>query len=187
MNATKTNKIIIRNDGWGEAIIENILAVLTSSIQLFENNIEPVNFNNKLTVVQNSNLHTPPIDHPKMYKMEPENLIFLSVEGRFWSKYAYQFSHEYCHHLIESDFINSFDQFGWFEESLCELASIHSLKTMAHNWIISPPYTNWKSYALSLNDYADEILNRQSNKIDYSLSTWIDENIKDLSTDRYQS
>lgn len=185
MNASKTNRIILRNDNWGDAVSENILAVLTSTIELFEENIQPENFNSKLVVVQNSNDHKPPIDHPIMYKGNPENFIFLSVQDRFWANYSYQFSHEYCHHLIESDFINSNDSFGWFEESLCELASIHSIKNMAQTWKKIPPYPNWGGYSKTLDEYADEIINRETNKIEIPLSNWVEANIIQLSKDRY--
>jgi len=121
-----------------------------------------------------------------MYKRSPENLIYLNTKDKRWSQYSYQFAHEYCHHLIESDFINSFDQFGWFEESLCELASIHSIKNMAHVWQTKPPYDNWREYSESLDEYAEEVLNRKSNNIDIPLSTWIVENLENLSKDRYQ-
>lgn len=185
MNASKTKRIIIRNDGWGTAIVENVLAVLTSSIELFEKSIKPENFNSKMVVVQHSSYHSPPIDHPKMYKRDPENLIFLDTKDNFWSQYAYQFAHEYCHHLIESNFINSFDQFGWFEESLCELASIHSIKNMAQIWINNPPYPNWKDYATSLDEYSNEIINRSSNNIKLPLKNWICNNLEELSKNRY--
>lgn len=98
----------------------------------------------------------------------------MSASNRLWAKYAYQFAHEYCHHQIFSNFINSYDQFGWFEESLCELASIHSLKYMAEEWRNNPPYSNWRSYSSSLDEYADEIINRESNKIDEPLFEWIE-------------
>jgi hypothetical protein len=162
------------------------LAVLTSSIELFEKNIQGENFNLKLVSVRNSNEHIPPIKHPKIYKRNPENCIYLSAHNRYWAKYAYQFSHEYCHHLIESNFINTFDQFGWFEESLCELASIHSLKNMAQIWSKEPPFSNWKSYSTHLEEYAVNILTREANNIDYPLSIWLEENIEQLSKDRYQ-
>lgn len=172
-------------NGWGKVIPENLLAVLNSSMELFEKSIHPENLNSKLAIVQNSRSHNPPIDHPKMYKLASKNIIYLNVEGTYWSKYAYQFAHEYCHHLIESDFINSSDQFGWFEETLCELASIHSIKNMAATWKYAPPYENWVSYAVSLEEYFNEILNRETNNLDYSLSSWLIENIDLLSKDRY--
>lgn len=185
MNVSKTNRIIIRNDGWGNAIVEDILAVLTSSIELFEKNILTEKYNSKMVVVQHSSYHTPPIDHPIMYKRDPENLIFLDTQNRLWAKYAYQFAHEYCHHLIESDFINTNDQFGWFEESLCELASIHSIKNMGQTWKTRPPNPNWSNYSISLEQYANELINRKSNRIEIPLASWLNKNIEELSKNRY--
>ena len=180
------SEIQFNNKGWGNALTEDILKVLESATELFQKNIQPEVFNSKKIIIQNSSFHDPPIDHPCMYKRDFQNWIFLSVQDKLWAKYAYQFSHEFCHHLIESDFINSCDQFGWFEESLCELASIHSIKNMAQTWTIKPPYSNWKEYAKSLNEYANEILFRESNRIEIPLSSWINDNIEQLSRDRYQ-
>ena len=44
----------------------------------------------------------------------------------------------------------------WFEESLCELASLFVLRRMAVSWQTEPPYPNWKSYSASLTQYAQE-------------------------------
>lgn len=185
MNSVENNRIVINDDGWGDAVTEDILAVLASSIELFERNIQVENFNPKLVSVQHSNNHEPPIEHPRFYKQTPQNNIYLSAQNKYWAKYAYQFSHEYCHHLIDSDFVNSYDQFGWFEEALCELASIHSLKIMAQIWAEDPPFSNWRTYSTHLDEYAVNILTRDTNNIDCPLSAWLKENIEPLSKDRY--
>jgi hypothetical protein len=46
----------------------------------------------------------------------------------------------------------------WFEETLCEVASIYTLRQMAVTWKSSPPFPHWKSYAPWLREYADEML-----------------------------
>lgn len=84
-----------------------------------------------------------------------EYLVQLATEKTFWAQYAYQFSHEICHILCgyENDYRGNL----WFEETLCETASLYCLKAMSHEWRTSPPYGNWRSYSSALSDYADNI------------------------------
>lgn len=87
---------------------------------------------------------------------EKEIVIQLDVEGTYWSQFAYQFAHEFCHVLC------GFREQGrsnlWFEETLCETASLFALRGMAREWKESPPYPNWAGYRDSLRDYADDIM-----------------------------
>lgn len=72
--------------------------------------------------------------------------IYISCTFNRLSQLAYQFCHEFCHHLIPRDVIQSL---RWFEESICELASLFFMRMLA-------PY--WKTHSL-LNDpeYAEKI------------------------------
>jgi hypothetical protein len=81
--------------------------------------------------------------------------ILLNVLDRKWDQYAYQFSHEYCHILTEYEKTYGKEKyfFEWFEEAICELASIYTLKSMAKIWAVSPPYPQWKDYAVCLYNY----------------------------------
>ena len=76
----------------------------------------------------------------------------LNTGKTFWCQYAYQFAHEFCHVLCDYDS----DKHGnkWFEESICELASIFVLQKMSETWKTAPPYPNWKNYSNSLLDYS---------------------------------
>ena len=82
--------------------------------------------------------------------------VHLSATGLQWAQHAYQFAHETAHILCrykEADMSNM-----WFEESICELASLYALRQMAKEWAVSPPYPNWKNYSKSLKSYADNIM-----------------------------
>jgi hypothetical protein len=50
------------------------------------------------------------------------------------------------------------DRFAWFEETLCETASLFALRAMARVWACSPPYAPWQSYSAHLADYADDLM-----------------------------
>lgn len=60
--------------------------------------------------------------------------IFLHVKENYWCKWLYQFSHEYCHHLINGKMSGDLKGLKWFEETICELASMYNLKMMSEVW-----------------------------------------------------
>lgn len=80
--------------------------------------------------------------------------VLLNVKGRLWARFAFQFSHEMCH--ILANYRDVPNQQMWFEEAICEAASLYSLRKMGGSWKVTPPYPNWKSYADSLTKYADD-------------------------------
>jgi hypothetical protein len=85
-----------------------------------------------------------------------EIVLRLDTSDTFWSQYAYQFGHEFCHILAgfkPGDRANL-----WFEETLCELASLYVIRGMARDWKENPPYKNWADYRDSLRSYADDVI-----------------------------
>lgn len=93
-----------------------------------------------------------------LYKRGPagEIRVRLDVKGPFWAQYTFQFAHELGHVLCGYD--DDPHKQKWFEESVCEAASLFVLRRSAETWRSDPPYPNWKSYAPSLAAYADERL-----------------------------
>ncbi|MCP4732282.1 MAG: hypothetical protein QF405_05535 [Roseibacillus sp.] len=91
-----------------------------------------------------------------------EHLIKLATEKLHWAQYAYQFSHEICHVLCGYE--NDHQGNLWFEETLCETASLYCLRRMSVEWRTNAPYENWKSFSSSLRDYTDDI---ERNRQDY--------------------
>jgi len=85
-----------------------------------------------------------------------EVVIRLDTGGRHWSQYAYQFAHEFCHLLCGFD--DEAKANLWFEETLCETASLFALRKMARSWNVDPPFRNWRSYSASHRRYADEVI-----------------------------
>jgi len=91
-----------------------------------------------------------------------ETIIHLSAKGRYWSQYAYQFAHEFAHVL------SNYDRNGhrlvqrnqWFDESLCETASLFTLRRLSATWLKGEivPYAHWKSYGTTLQAYVGELL-----------------------------
>lgn len=95
-----------------------------------------------------------------------EVVMVLSVEGPYWAQLAFQFSHEFCHVLCGVGTERTPDfQHIWFEEMICELASLYTMRAMARTWRENPPYRNWQSYSHDLRGYVDDRVNSVSNEL----------------------
>lgn len=83
-------------------------------------------------------------------------LVFkLDTQSTFWCQYAYQFTHEFCHVLC------GFDKDGkenkWFEETVCETATMFAMRAMSEAWSNDPPYPHWKEYRHSIRKYVNDL------------------------------
>jgi hypothetical protein len=121
--------------------------------------------------------------------------IGLTTQGTYWSQFAFQFSHEFCHALAghsndwQDTWIRGRKANHWLEESICEVASLFSMGAMAKTWESSPPYPNWRSYASSLSKYVDDRLKQvESNRgAEFSFPRWFAEHepkMRKLATQR---
>lgn len=137
--------INLSTDGWGSADPENIYMVLKSVQSVFIPcfGIDVMN-PSPVTIC-----HLCEKDSPRC--LRDRKVIYLNVSGRLWSKFAYQFAHEYCHYQIPQDVASSL---RWFEESICELASYYFMPLISDLWIVKPPYPNWREYAPHFREYA---------------------------------
>jgi hypothetical protein len=65
-----------------------------------------------------------------------EYVVYLTVTGRRWEQYTYEFAHELCHiygnHHQRPN--SALAPHQWFEESLCETASLFVLRRMGLTW-----------------------------------------------------
>ncbi|NNC88622.1 MAG: hypothetical protein HKN82_09215 [Akkermansiaceae bacterium] len=85
-----------------------------------------------------------------------EIVVQLNTGSTYWAQYSYQWAHEFCHILC--GFRKQPRENNWFEETLCELASLYVLRAMGTSWEHDPPYPNWKEYRHSLRAYADDVM-----------------------------
>ncbi len=94
------------------------------------------------------------------YKRNPKGEIVMKLDtGKtLWSQFAFQFSHEFCHILcgFDADYKGNL----WFEEAVCEAASLFAMRRMAEAWRHDPPYKNWKNYGGRLRNYAQQRIDR---------------------------
>ena len=85
-----------------------------------------------------------------------EIVMRLDTQNTYWCQYAYQFSHEFCHILCGYD--EDFAGNKWFEETLCETASLFCMRAMSRSWENDPPYPHWKDYRHALRSYTDDVI-----------------------------
>ncbi len=141
----------IAPDGWGDASPEDMRAVVDSAMKALwpyfpKREIEPF-------VI--THVETVPMVHYER-TVRREIIMDLATKNKLWSQLAYQFAHEFCHILCNFD--KDSRNCLWFEETVCETASLFTLRKLSSMWKKSPPYPNWADYAPALADYAQTVV-----------------------------
>jgi len=166
--------IIVRivDDGWGEANPETVERLLDHTARHFLQH-----FPDRLVGVVEIKPKGGPI---VLFRRGPagEYRVRLNTGDRYWSQYVFQFSHELCHILTNYDD----DPHGndWFEEALCELASLYVLRQMGEVWKTDAPYPHWKAYAAHLTTYAQQRIDKASMDERVTLAQWYRQHEKTL-------
>ncbi len=107
-----------------------------------------------------------------------EFYVKLNTGSTYWSQYTFQFAHEFCHILC--NYKEGENPNKWFEESICEVASLFVLRQMSETWKTKPPYPNWRDYSSSLKDYAAKRIADAPLPDGQTLADWYEHNAKDL-------
>ena len=162
-------------DGWGGASAADITAVLNSAMQELQR-FFPGRKLEKIVVMRG---HEGPIVHYKRNDLK-EIVVQLDTEGLYWCQYAYQMAHEFCHILCGFD--EDWKGNLWFEESLCETASLFVLRRLAETWEKSPPFEAWRSYAPRFTEYADDVMGRRTVVAESRLADYYRKNQTKLAT-----
>jgi hypothetical protein len=156
---TKPLDIRVKADGFGQASPVDITGVLQSAGSEIWRHCQR-------TQLDGIDVYHRP-DHPQIdLKRTSSSRISIGLSSRdtYWAQYSFQFAHEFCHAL--ANFGNNPRQSVryprtanlWLEESLCETASLFTLRAMSRSWQTAPPYPAWQGYAPSFNAYAEERL-----------------------------
>jgi len=111
-----------------------------------------------------------------LYRHGPngEYLMQLNTGNQLWAQHAFQFAHEFGHILANYDEHEWRNK--WFEESICETASLFVLRRMSEVWEVQPPYPNWRNYAPALAAYADARIRTAHLPRGTTLAQWYREN-----------
>lgn len=110
--------------------------------------------------------------------------IGLAAEDTRWAQMAFQFAHEFCHALAQHSaaarraWRTPRHSNLWFEEALCETASLFVLRRLAAAWRAQPPQPQWRTYATAFADYAAERLARPDHQLpaDRQFAEWFSSN-----------
>ncbi|HEX6734502.1 MAG TPA: hypothetical protein VF096_06790 [Azonexus sp.] len=148
--------IDVRPGGWGNASKESIETALyavadTLMSQLPRKLAVPI-------VVRHSD--GAPV---ALYDRGPagEYLVHLHASGENWHLYVYEFAHELCHILSnyeENVGADTTKYNQWFEETLCETASLYTLQKLAATWETAPPSPRWSNEARKLRRFFDHLI-----------------------------
>ena len=177
-------KIDVESHGWGEAIPSNV-AVLLADVASHMSRLLTDPAPDHIKVIPVSGSDAVP---RTLYRRSANGpiTIQLTAQDRKWAKFAYQFSHEFCHVLSDYERLADGPN-NWFHEALCELASVFTLRRMAERWPTRPPYPNWADYAQSLAGYADDLLDNENSRLpaDSTLRHWLAAREEQLRSDPY--
>jgi hypothetical protein len=105
-------------------------------------------------------------------------VIRLSARDLRWYQYVYQFAHEYCHLLAHFDRKQRNDEIvrehQWFEESLCEAASLYALRRLAVKWRDGASDPQLREAAPQLAQYLDQLLAAPNRRLEAGadLAAW---------------
>jgi hypothetical protein len=142
---------------WGEAPVTEIELLLRSVQQNFFGAF-PKPPPNKLEVRRSSE------DIYLDFRPRPRDpvRIYLNVKDRYWSQFSYQFAHELCHLACNYERFQTVNNqphpWMWFQEAICETASLFTLRKMTVNWQKNPPNPIWKEYAPQFSSYAQKLI-----------------------------
>jgi hypothetical protein len=173
----------VDENGWGGGSKADVEAVLRSAFDEVARHLA-----NKLPEpIRVKRDGSGPIVH---FQRNPQGeiVMLLSTKDTYWAQYAYQGAHEFCHILCgfrEGDKANL-----WFEESLCEMASIFAVKGMAERWKTHAPYPNWRDFSQALAIYAADIEKKYAVPKEDGLAAYYREHAEALAenpTDREQN
>ncbi|HVR86718.1 MAG TPA: hypothetical protein VMU54_20505 [Planctomycetota bacterium] len=172
-------EIRVAAEGWGDAHPDDIRKVLESAGNALLGRLPDL----KLPPIEVSRSRTGPIT---LFQRGPggEIRVRLDVDGRHWAQFSFQFGHEICH--VVCGCVDYANPDLWFEESVCETASLYVLGRMAEDWKLRPPYATWKDYAPALQKYRDERLAQGKLPEGTSLEEWYRKKKASLREDPHQ-
>lgn len=116
---------------------------------------------------------------PKCCLLGNYHKILLSAKDSL-PQLVFQFSHEYCHHLIDGTMSGEIYGLMWLEETICELSSMYHLQIFYNIW--SNTSKNHFKYHLAylFQDYLQILLEKGSGQLYHTLhqkglGEWIQE------------
>ena len=163
--------VTVINGNWGLTSLSAVRAVLLSAFDVLVRSFD---------AVPEAAVHVSRWNRDyafTVYDKRPYQ-VFLSASDTYWSQYVFQFSHQLCHFLTHFDSFKK-HKHKWFEESLCELASLHVLRSLATVWKENPPSGVFEASAFAKHhqSYAEEVERKTPIPSRSDLPGWLRRNI----------
>lgn len=175
--------IIILDSDWGNIPTSDIHCLINSAIGLMDSFYgKPIHYD--IEISNNPNINSPMVYHNR--GLSGQYYVNLTTQGNYYSQLYYQFFHEYCH--IRTNYLTIDTKYSWFEESLCELASMFGVKKIASVWKKSKVLPNAKNnYGYVIEKYIQKVINNPKKNLSKQqlFKKWLDENIEYLELERY--
>lgn len=107
--------------------------------------------------------------------------VRIGARDTYWCRYAYEFAHELCHILVNFDQVRH-HRHKWFEESICELASLFALHRLSGEFHHRPPseVLGAREFAPHFEAYARQVESRVQPVPNSGLPVWLSDNIRCL-------
>lgn len=119
-----------------------------------------------------------------------EYMIRLHADQARWHLYVYEFAHEFCHVLSNYGHAGGevSRQNQWFEETICETASLYALETLATEWSVAPPEPELASHAKDLRRFFRFLIAERHRTLpeNTELREWLQERQAQLRADPYR-
>jgi len=177
--------IQVKGDGWGKAARANIETVLYA---VADELMSQLSRKPSVPIVVTHTRRNPVV----LYDRGPngEYLVQLHASDENWHLYVYEFAHELCHILSNYEEYSGEDNARynqWFEETLCETASLFTLKKLAASWKASPPAPEWSAQAGRLQAFYDLLIDEGHRRLPAHspLAVWLGENEEALRHNPY--
>lgn len=171
------SEITICNANWGATSLRAIRGVLESVLGILTAPFEKV---------PAAPIHVLPwfSDSPAVADDHRPYEVFLTARNRYWALYGFEFAQQVCHILTNYDSCKG-HKHKWFDETLCQLASLFALHRMADSWVANPPPTvpRASAFAPYHREYAERIERQHEPPTPAGLSEWLREEIDHLEAD----
>lgn len=177
--------IKVQGGGWGDVPKETIETVLYSVADALLSKL-PKKLNAPIVVTHTDS------NPVALYERGPDGEYQVQLHAREsnWHLYIYEFAHELCHILsnYEENVGPDKSKYNqWFEETLCETASLFTLKHLAASWEKNPGLPNGLEEARRLNRFFDLLISEGHRQLPRHapLATWLDHNEEQMRQNPY--
>ena len=176
MPAATVPLLVVENGNWGATSLRAIRGVLTSAAHVLLAGFGSV---------PDAAVHVAPWRrNPRVFHDRRPYQVRLSARDTYWCQYVYQFAHELCHVMINFDRHRA-HKHRWFNEALCELASLFVLHRLTPAWAEHPPggVAQAAAFAPNFAAYAVGVAERYPRPGE--LPRWLAEHLPALEADPY--